>query len=168
MLRPSPTVVVACLAGMGRGGQDLDGGARRPSGRRPVPRRPAARRPARGSREPVPAHEALGRLIRAVGISTDVRPDDIDEAAARFRPRLAGQQVLVVLDDEYLRRAGRATVARDRRVRRAGDQPAGAGLAPTGTTPPARCDEPRTRASGCSPRRPGRPGSGVSPMPPVR
>lgn len=98
MLRPSPTVVVACLAGMGGVGKTSTAvhvghlvAERFPGGQLYVD--------LRGSREPLPAHEALGRLMRAVGIRTDVGPDDLEEAAARFRSRLADQQVLVVLDD---------------------------------------------------------------------
>jgi tetratricopeptide (TPR) repeat protein/transcriptional regulator with XRE-family HTH domain len=52
------------------------------------------------NREPAKAPiEALSQLLRALGISSDRVPDQVDEAAALYRSCLADRQVLVVLDD---------------------------------------------------------------------
>jgi tetratricopeptide (TPR) repeat protein/DNA-binding XRE family transcriptional regulator len=52
------------------------------------------------NREPAKAPiEALSQLLRALGISSDRVPDQVDEAAALYRSCLADRRVLVVLDD---------------------------------------------------------------------
>ncbi|GAA3146111.1 BTAD domain-containing putative transcriptional regulator [Planomonospora alba] len=43
--------------------------------------------------------EVLGRFLRDLGVPAQAVPDDVDEAAALWRSRLAGRRVLVVLDD---------------------------------------------------------------------
>jgi DNA-binding SARP family transcriptional activator/tetratricopeptide (TPR) repeat protein len=48
---------------------------------------------------PVPPREALGRFLRALGVSGGAIPDGLDERAEVFRARLARRRVLVVLDD---------------------------------------------------------------------
>ncbi|WP_369183510.1 BTAD domain-containing putative transcriptional regulator [Streptomyces sp. Y1] len=41
----------------------------------------------------------LGRFLRALGVASHSVPDDLEERKALYRSRLAGQRVLVVLDD---------------------------------------------------------------------
>ncbi|WP_435206683.1 BTAD domain-containing putative transcriptional regulator [Micromonospora sp. bgisy143] len=48
---------------------------------------------------PVPPEAALERFLRALGLSGDALPDGLDERAERYRDRIAGRRVLVVLDD---------------------------------------------------------------------
>jgi DNA-binding SARP family transcriptional activator/tetratricopeptide (TPR) repeat protein len=48
---------------------------------------------------PMPPVEALGGFLRALGVSSEHVPADVDEASAMYRSLLAGQQVLVVLDN---------------------------------------------------------------------
>jgi DNA-binding SARP family transcriptional activator/tetratricopeptide (TPR) repeat protein len=48
---------------------------------------------------PVPAIEALTALLRALDVSDDRVPDDLDQAAALYRSVLADRQVLVLLDN---------------------------------------------------------------------
>jgi tetratricopeptide (TPR) repeat protein/DNA-binding XRE family transcriptional regulator len=48
---------------------------------------------------PIPAREALGQLMRALGVSHDETPADVEELAARYRSSLAGRRVLLVLDN---------------------------------------------------------------------
>ncbi|WP_309117960.1 BTAD domain-containing putative transcriptional regulator [Saccharothrix sp.] len=43
--------------------------------------------------------EALGRLLRALGVPPEDVPADVDEAAAAYRTALAGRRVVVVLDN---------------------------------------------------------------------
>ncbi|MDI5981121.1 ATP-binding protein [Amycolatopsis magusensis] len=49
--------------------------------------------------EPRRAADVLGRFLRSLGVPGDHVPDDEQERAARFRSRLAGQRVLLVLDN---------------------------------------------------------------------
>jgi len=53
----------------------------------------------RGPSSPLPAREALGQVVRALGIADDELPADTAEAAARYRTYLAGRRVLLVLDN---------------------------------------------------------------------
>lgn len=48
---------------------------------------------------PLAAVEVLGRSLRALGVSGSAIGDSLEERAQLYRSRLAGQQVLVVLDD---------------------------------------------------------------------
>ena len=50
-------------------------------------------------RNPVSPGDVLGRFLRALGIPASTIPDSLDERAEMYRSLLAGQQVLVVLDD---------------------------------------------------------------------
>jgi tetratricopeptide (TPR) repeat protein/transcriptional regulator with XRE-family HTH domain len=52
-----------------------------------------------GTNAPRPAHEALGTLLRAFGVATEVNPADLGEATARLRSALAGRRVLLILDN---------------------------------------------------------------------
>ena len=49
--------------------------------------------------QPLTPLEALGRLLRSLGMDPDAVPDDVDEAAARLRTAAAGQRVLILLDN---------------------------------------------------------------------
>jgi DNA-binding SARP family transcriptional activator/tetratricopeptide (TPR) repeat protein len=54
----------------------------------------------RGSHpSPLSSVEVLGRSLRALGVSGSAIGDSLEERAQLYRSRLAGQQVLVVLDD---------------------------------------------------------------------
>lgn len=48
---------------------------------------------------PLDPLEVLGRFLRALGVAGDQVPDQVDEAAARFRSQVAGRRLLVVLDN---------------------------------------------------------------------
>lgn len=48
---------------------------------------------------PMPATEALGRFLRALGVEPEHVPEDEGERAALYRSTLAGRRVLVVLDN---------------------------------------------------------------------
>ncbi|MFF5289960.1 AfsR/SARP family transcriptional regulator [Paractinoplanes globisporus] len=50
-------------------------------------------------RPPVDSAAALDLLLRAVGVTGDEIPADLDERAARWRAELAGRRVLLVLDN---------------------------------------------------------------------
>ncbi|TDD60447.1 helix-turn-helix domain-containing protein [Kribbella antibiotica] len=52
-----------------------------------------------GPARPMTVLEALGRLSVSLGLEAPEDPDDVHEAAARYRSALAGRRVLVVLDD---------------------------------------------------------------------
>ena len=52
-----------------------------------------------GGGAPMTAAEALGRLLRSLGIPPDSIPAEEDEQAARFRSLLARRRMLIVLDD---------------------------------------------------------------------
>lgn len=52
-----------------------------------------------GPGEPMPAIEALGLLLRSLGVPAGQVPTDVEEAAGRYRSALAGRRVLVVLDN---------------------------------------------------------------------
>ncbi|WP_143050099.1 AfsR/SARP family transcriptional regulator [Asanoa ishikariensis] len=52
-----------------------------------------------GADAPVPPIEALGALLRALGVRPDRVPADAGEAAAMYRSLLAGRSVLVLLDN---------------------------------------------------------------------
>ncbi|GIG91915.1 AfsR/SARP family transcriptional regulator [Plantactinospora endophytica] len=49
--------------------------------------------------QPVPAGDALARLLGALGVPEDDIPTDLDERAARYRTELTDRPVLVVLDN---------------------------------------------------------------------
>ena len=49
--------------------------------------------------QPMTAAGALARFLRALGMPGEDIPPDEDERAARYRSRLAGRRVLVVLDN---------------------------------------------------------------------
>jgi DNA-binding SARP family transcriptional activator/tetratricopeptide (TPR) repeat protein len=49
--------------------------------------------------QPVTAADALARFLRALGVPDQDIPPDQDERAARYRSRLAGKRVLIVLDN---------------------------------------------------------------------
>jgi DNA-binding SARP family transcriptional activator/tetratricopeptide (TPR) repeat protein len=51
------------------------------------------------STPPVPPIEALGRLLRALGLTGDQIPADVEDAAGLYRTLLAGTRTLVVLDN---------------------------------------------------------------------
>jgi DNA-binding SARP family transcriptional activator/Tfp pilus assembly protein PilF len=48
---------------------------------------------------PLSPLEVLGRFLRALGVPDNEVPDQVDEAAARFRSQVAGRRLLVVLDN---------------------------------------------------------------------
>ena len=48
--------------------------------------------------KPMPAGDALARLLRSLGVAADI-PADEDERAARYRSMLAGKRMLVILDN---------------------------------------------------------------------
>ncbi|MGH3713698.1 MAG: BTAD domain-containing putative transcriptional regulator [Micromonosporaceae bacterium] len=48
---------------------------------------------------PLPPLEALGRLLRGLGVPGSATPADLSEAAARYRSLLADRRVLVLLDN---------------------------------------------------------------------
>ncbi|HET9254199.1 MAG TPA: BTAD domain-containing putative transcriptional regulator [Pseudonocardiaceae bacterium] len=48
---------------------------------------------------PLTAAEVLARFLRSLGVDRLAIPDDIEERAALYRSRLAGQRMLIVLDD---------------------------------------------------------------------
>jgi len=50
---------------------------------------------------PLDPLEVLGRFLRALGVSGDQVPAEVDEAAARFRSELADRRLLVVLDNAH-------------------------------------------------------------------
>jgi tetratricopeptide (TPR) repeat protein/transcriptional regulator with XRE-family HTH domain len=52
-----------------------------------------------GGVAPLEPAEILGRFLRALGVDGGAVPADMQERAALYRSRLAGRQVLVVLDD---------------------------------------------------------------------
>ncbi|MGC4939550.1 tetratricopeptide repeat protein [Kribbella sp. DT2] len=52
-----------------------------------------------GQDEPVRPLDALGQLLRSLGVDAESIPDGIDEAAALYRSRLAGRRILVLLDN---------------------------------------------------------------------
>jgi DNA-binding SARP family transcriptional activator len=52
-----------------------------------------------GSEQPVPAEDALARLLRDLGVDGTRVPPDAEERAAMYRTRLAERQMLIVLDD---------------------------------------------------------------------
>ncbi|TDD60448.1 XRE family transcriptional regulator [Kribbella antibiotica] len=52
-----------------------------------------------GPGEPLTVLEALGRLSDSLGLQPPEGPEDVHEAAARYRSALAGRRVLVMLDD---------------------------------------------------------------------
>jgi DNA-binding SARP family transcriptional activator len=49
--------------------------------------------------QPVPAADALAAFLRSLGVPGQDIPPEADERAARYRSLLAGQQVLIVLDN---------------------------------------------------------------------
>ncbi|MGW6199093.1 BTAD domain-containing putative transcriptional regulator [Kribbella sp. NPDC055110] len=49
--------------------------------------------------EPVPALQALDRLLRTLSVSADRIPADLEERAALWRSELSGRRILVVLDN---------------------------------------------------------------------
>ncbi len=49
--------------------------------------------------QPVTAADALARFLRALGVHGEDIPPDDDERAARYRSRLAGRRMLIVLDN---------------------------------------------------------------------
>jgi len=49
--------------------------------------------------QPMTAADALARFLRALGVPDQDIPPDPDERAARYRSRLAGKRVLIVLDN---------------------------------------------------------------------
>jgi tetratricopeptide (TPR) repeat protein/transcriptional regulator with XRE-family HTH domain len=49
--------------------------------------------------EPVPASDALAGFLRALGVPGQAIPESAEERAALYRSRLAGRQVLVLLDN---------------------------------------------------------------------
>jgi DNA-binding SARP family transcriptional activator/tetratricopeptide (TPR) repeat protein len=51
--------------------------------------------------EPVTPVDALGQLLRGLGVPADRVPVDVEEAAAAYRTLLAYRRMLVVLDDAY-------------------------------------------------------------------
>ncbi len=51
------------------------------------------------SQQPLPPDEVLARLLRDLGIPDARIPVDAEERAALFRTRMAGRQILLVLDD---------------------------------------------------------------------
>ncbi|NGM14464.1 AAA family ATPase [Verrucosispora sp. CWR15] len=53
----------------------------------------------RGTAEPVAPATVLERFLRALGVPGDAIPADLDERAARYRSELAGQPVLILLDN---------------------------------------------------------------------
>ena len=53
----------------------------------------------RGATEPVDPGEILARFLRDLGVDGARAPVEAEERAAQFRTRLAGRQVLIVLDD---------------------------------------------------------------------
>jgi DNA-binding SARP family transcriptional activator/Tfp pilus assembly protein PilF len=48
---------------------------------------------------PLEPEEVLGRFLRSLGLDSKEIPDNLDEAAARFRSLLAGRGMLVILDN---------------------------------------------------------------------
>jgi tetratricopeptide (TPR) repeat protein/transcriptional regulator with XRE-family HTH domain len=48
---------------------------------------------------PVEPGEALDRILRALGVPGEQIPADVDDRAALYRSRLAGEQVLIMLED---------------------------------------------------------------------
>src|SRR5215510_3724230 len=53
----------------------------------------------RGATEPVDSGEVLARFLRDLGVDGARVPVEAEERAAQFRTRLAGRQMLIVLDD---------------------------------------------------------------------
>jgi Bacterial transcriptional activator domain/NB-ARC domain len=53
----------------------------------------------RGSHDPLNPHEALGRLLRMLGVTGAALPDDPNERLGLYRSRLAAARLLIVLDD---------------------------------------------------------------------
>lgn len=54
---------------------------------------------ATGALPPLGPGDALGRLLRSLGVEGASIPSELEEASARYRSLLAGRQVLVVLDN---------------------------------------------------------------------
>lgn len=52
-----------------------------------------------GAGDPVSVPEALAHLLRGLGTAPDDCPADVDDAVARYRSVLAGQRVLVLIDN---------------------------------------------------------------------
>src|SRR5207302_5691369 len=50
-------------------------------------------------RGPVPQEQALHQLLRDIGVSPEQIPDGVEQRAARWRAALAGERVLIVLDN---------------------------------------------------------------------
>jgi DNA-binding SARP family transcriptional activator len=49
--------------------------------------------------EPVTAHQALGKLLHALGLSGEAIPPDLDARVELYRSRLAGKRMLILLDN---------------------------------------------------------------------
>jgi hypothetical protein len=64
--------------------------------------------------------DALGRMLRALGLDPGQIPADVDEAAARFRSLAPQRRLLVLLDDARDPRAGASVAAGQPDLRRAG------------------------------------------------
>ncbi len=52
-----------------------------------------------GPGEPIQPVDALAQLLRSLGVDSHSIPDGVDEASALYRSRLAGRQVLILLDN---------------------------------------------------------------------
>ncbi|SNY48076.1 AfsR/SARP family transcriptional regulator [Paractinoplanes atraurantiacus] len=50
---------------------------------------------------PTPPIEALGQLLRALGVAAERIPADVDEAAAAYRGQLSDRRMLVLLDNAF-------------------------------------------------------------------
>ncbi|MEK8103994.1 NB-ARC domain-containing protein [Micromonospora sp. M12] len=80
-------------------GQDRVGGPGRERPARRLPRRLPVRRPARVDATPLPAGDALLRLLRALGVQLNQVADSDDERSAHLRGILRDRRCLLVLDN---------------------------------------------------------------------
>ena len=105
--------------------------------------------------QPVDPADALASLLLTIGVPAGQIPADLQARTGLWRDRLAGRQLLLVLDDAAEQRADPAAAARRRRQPGAGHQPAAADRA--GRRPDDQPGRPAARRGGRAAGPAGRP-----------